>query len=416
MATAVIMPKQGQSVESCIITRWNKAVGDQVKAGDVLFEYETDKASFEEEAKEDGVLLAILAEEGDDVPCFENVAVIGQPGEDVSAFTAKAEAASEEQPQAAQQPAQPQQETAKAAATVNDEDFIKISPRAKNAAEEAGLDISRAVPTGPEGRIIERDILELAKQGDAEPAAEARAEAPVAPAVREAEYEDVKLSGVRKAIAKSMTLSLSTMAQLTNNASFDATSIMAYRKLMKENGEKLGLANINLNHMVMYAAARVLKNHPDINAHFLDDKIRRFKSVNLGMAVDTARGLLVPTIFGADTMSLNQIAEAAKSLAEQANGGSISPDLLTGGTFTVTNLGSLGVTSFTPVINPPQTAILGVCSIEQKIKVIGGEIKAYPAMGLSLTYDHRAVDGAPAARFLKELIEALENFSALLAK
>lgn len=413
MATAVIMPKQGQSVESCIITRWNKGVGEQVQVGDVLFEYETDKASFEEEAKEEGVLLAILAEEGDDVPCFENVAVIGQAGEDVSAFARKSEQPQDEQ--AKEEKAPEKKEAVKAAATVNREGIVKISPRARNAAEEAGLDISRAVPTGPEGRIIERDILELAKQGDGESAATAAQPAAVQE-VQESEYEDVKLSGVRKAIAKSMTLSLSTMAQLTNNASFDATAIMAYRKMIKENGEKLGLANINLNHMVMYAVSRILPKHPDLNAHFLDDKIRRFKSVNLGMAVDTARGLLVPTLFGADKMSLNQIAETAKSLAEQANGGSISPDLLTGGSFTVSNLGNLGVTSFTPVINPPQTAILGVCSIEQKIKVVGGEIKAYPAMGLSLTFDHRAVDGAPAARFLKELIDALENFSALLAK
>ena len=413
MATAVIMPKQGQSVESCIITRWNKGVGEQVQVGDVLFEYETDKASFEEEAKEEGVLLAILAEEGDDVPCFENVAVIGQAGEDVSAFARKSEQPQDEQ--AKEEKAPEKKEAVKAAATVNREGIVKISPRARNAAEEAGLDISRAVPTGPEGRIIERDILELAKQGDGESAATAAQPAAVQE-VQESEYEDVKLSGVRKAIAKSMTLSLSTMAQLTNNASFDATAIMAYRKMIKENGEKLGLANINLNHMVMYAVSRILPKHPDLNAHFLVDKIRRFKSVNLGMAVDTARGLLVPTLFGADKMSLNQIAETAKSLAEQANGGSISPDLLTGGSFTVSNLGNLGVTSFTPVINPPQTAILGVCSIEQKIKVVGGEIKAYPAMGLSLTFDHRAVDGAPAARFLKELIDALENFSALLAK
>ena len=206
------------------------------------------------------------------------------------------------------------------------------------------------------------------------------------------------------------------MAQLTHNTSFDATAILAYRKLLK-NSEG-DVSGITLGDIVLYAVSRTLLNHPDLNAHMLDDNtIRLFKHVNLGVAVDTPRGLMVPTIFNADQKSLLEISKEVKVLAAACREGNISPDLLSGGTFTVSNLGNMGVESFTPVINPPQTGILGVCGTVDRVKKgKDGEIKIYPAMGLSLTYDHRAVDGTPAARFQKELGYNLENFTALLAK
>ena len=421
MATAVIMPRQGQSVESCIITKWNKKVGDSVAEGDILFSYETDKASFEEEAKISGTMLAILAEEGDDVPCLENVCVIGEPGEDVSGFAAAAtiggEAAAPAQQEASAAQAPAATPAAAATGSIQEGERIKISPRARGIAENQNLDIKKAVPTGPNGRIIERDILTLSKLGadamvSAAPAAASTAEA-VAPA---AEYEDVPLPNIRKVIAKSMHASLSEMAQLTHSFSFDATQIMAYRKLVKENAEKLGLANITFNDIILYAVSRVLPKHKDLNAHFLGDKMRYFTDVNLGMAVDTPRGLLVPTIFGANKLSLNEIALKAKELAKQAQEGTISPDLLSGASFTVSNLGTFGVEHFTPVINPPQTGILGVNNIQTRLKMVDGEAVPYQAMGISLTYDHRALDGAPASRFAQELCKTLENFMALLAK
>ncbi|NLT97862.1 MAG: 2-oxo acid dehydrogenase subunit E2, partial [Christensenellaceae bacterium] len=319
---------------------------------------------------------------------------------------------------------------------------LKISPRAKNIAERQNLDLSKAVPTGPHGRIIERDVIALAEKGYKVPAAAAAeyagggegtglggavstddlAAAPAAepapaaqavqPASFTAEYTDVKLSSVRKVISKAMHASLSELAQLTNHFSFDATAILAYRERVKQNAEKLGLPNITLNDIILYAVSRVLKKHPDMNAHFLGDAVRQFSHVNLGMAVDTERGLLVPTLFGADTLSLAEISRKAKELATAAQSGRISPDLLTGGTFTVSNLGALGVEMFTPIINPPQTGILGVCNITYRLKKTG---ETYPAMGLSLTYDHRAVDGAPASRFMRDLCTALENFDMLLA-
>ncbi len=414
MANAVIMPKAGITVESCIIGTWEKKVGDSVKVGDILFTYETDKASFECESTEEGTLLEIFFNDGDEVPCLMNVCAIGNPGEDCSALRPGDAAPAAEAPQEA-----PKEETPAAAPTAAPAettavagDKTAVSPRAKKLAERAGVDASLATPTGPNGRIIERDVRTLMENPVAAPVQTA---APTA-AIPEAEYEDVKFSGIRRAISKSMHTSLSTMAQLTHNTSFDATQILAYRKLLKASeGEVSG---ITLGDIVLYAVSRTLLNHPDLNAHMLDDNnIRLFKHVNLGVAVDTPRGLMVPTIFNADQKSLLEISKEVKELAAACREGNISPDKLSGGTFTVSNLGNMGVESFTPVINPPQTGILGVCGTVDRVKKgKDGEIKIYPAMGLSLTYDHRAVDGTPAARFQKELGYNLENFTALLAK
>ena len=415
MANAVIMPKAGITVESCIIGSWEKKVGDSVKVGDILFTYETDKASFECESTAEGTLLEIFFQDGDEVPCLMNVCAIGTEGEDVSALRPDgAQAAAPEAPvEETKEETAPEVVSAPAEVTISADGKAAVSPRAKKLAERAGVDASMATPTGPNGRIIERDVRTLMENPVAAKA-EAVAAAPVA--APEQEYEDVKFSGIRRAISKSMHTSLSTMAQLTHNTSFDATAILAYRKLLKASeGECSG---ITLGDIVLYAVSRTLLNHPDLNAHMLDDNnIRLFKHVNLGVAVDTPRGLMVPTIFNADTKSLLEISKEVKELAAQCREGNISPDKLSGGTFTVSNLGNMGVESFTPVINPPQTGILGVCGTVDRVKKgKDGEIKIYPAMGLSLTYDHRAVDGTPAARFQKELGYNLENFTMLLAK
>ena len=442
MATVVIMPRQGQSVESCIITAFNKKLGDSVEVGDILFSYETDKSSFEEPAPAAGKILAIFREEGDDVPCLENVLVIGEDGEDVSAFAPAAEAEAAPAPVAEQAAPKAAEVTeAPVALATATQGVGSISPRARLLAEKTNADLLKAVPTGPNGRIIERDVQRLVDMGltvsgaakasytsavegsgingkvmlsdlNAAPAAQTQ-EAPVAPV---SAYEDVKLSNVRRVIAKSMHASLSNMAQLTLNSSFDATKLMALRASLKAGAEKMGLANITLNDMVLFAVSRVILNHKDLNAHYLDDVIRYFNNVNIGIAVDTNRGLLVPTVFAAEKMSLNELSKAAKVVITDAQSGNINPDKLQGGTFTVTNLGSLGIESFTPVINPPQTGILGVGTITKRIKEVNGEDVTYPAMGLSLTFDHRALDGAPAAKFLKELCFALENFDILLTK
>ncbi len=424
MATPVIMPRQGQSVESCIITEWKKKVGDQVSVGDVLFSYETDKSTFEEQAKVDGTLLAVFYNADDDVPVLLNVAVIGNPGESFAEFAPEGAAAAA--PAAVEEKAAPVAEAAPAVqATAARAEGV--SPRAKNAAEKLGVDPSQASPSGPHGRVIERDVLALAKENrfGGETAAQSTAAAAAAPApaaktsealaaVNALEYDEVKLPNLRRMIAKTMHDSLAEMAQLTHNTSFDATKMNAFRESIKTAPESMYLPKITINDIILYAVSRVLTKHEGLNAHMLGDKMRYFKHVNLGIAVDTPRGLLVPTLFAADTKSLAQISAESKALAKSAIDGSINPDLLQGGTFTISNLGLFGIESFTPVINPPQVALLGVNCITERIRTVDGQITAYPAMGLSLTYDHRAVDGAPASRFLKDLVKALEHFDLLL--
>ena len=457
-ANPVIMPRQGQSVESCIISKWNVKVGDTVKVGDNLFTYETDKATFDEESKFEGTVLAIFAKEGDDVPCLQNVAVIGKPGDSFAEFdpsgAAQAAAAAPAQAEAAPAEAAPAQAAPVSQVKPGERHFV--SPRARNFAERAGVNTDFVVGTGAEGRVIEKDVKEFIANGGnttfaaadaakagmqgtafagkigiddltakaapaAEPskAAEPAKAAPAAePAKAEADYEDVKIPNIRKVISKSMHASLSTMAQLTLNASFDATNIMEFRRQLKEVKDKLGLANVTINDIILYAVSRTILNYKDCNANFIEDGtvMRYFKNVHLGIAVDTPRGLMVPTLRNANLKSLNQISVEAKALATAAQGGTINPDDLKGGTFTVTNLGTMGIESFTPVINPPQTCILGVNTLQTRVKSEGGVLKTYQAMTLSLTFDHRALDGAPAARFLQELCKNLENFTMLLIK
>lgn len=446
MASVVVMPKVGISVESCIITKWHKQKGDEVKEGELLFSYETDKASVDEESKISGTLLALFYEEGDEVPVMQNVCVIGTKGEDISAFLKDGtEKAAVEQPEIKAAQTSSESTNAITATAINDGGKIKASPRAKALAQKVGADLRLAVPSGPEGRIIERDvrtlidsvtftkaaydaisgadIYDIAGSGIGGKVTVGDTLKPVAtPKVEtfkpapQAAFEAVKLHKIRKLIAKAMQNSLATTAQLTLNASFDATELMNYRASLKTGGAALGIDTITINDMLLFAVARTLKNHRDLNANLIDDTMYYYNDVNLGVAVDTERGLLVPTLFAADKKTLSELSKQAKQLITESQKGTINPDLLKSGTFTVTNLGTLEVESFTPVINPPQTGILGVCAIVQKVKEVNGQLKMYPSMGLSLTFDHSAIDGAPAAKFLKELKSNLEHFNLLLAR
>ncbi len=436
MAIPIIMPRQGQSVESCIITGWQKAVGDKVEIGDVLFTYETDKASFEEESTVEGTMLVQFYEEFDEVIVLVNVCVIGAEGESFSEFDPRDDASTEVaetgavEAEAEVVAAQPTVEVIVASASE------KVSPRAKNLAAKLNIDVKQAGATGPNGRVIERDIQKLKELGIfATSASLASGEtlaatgtgiggrvvvgdighkvtAEVATTVpNELGYRDEKLPNIRKIISKAMMHSLQSTAQLTLTSSFDATEIMALRKKLKASDMD---TNVTLNDMILFAVSRVLPKYPALNAHFLGDSMRYFDHVHLGLAVDTDRGLMVPTIFNADQKSLVDVSKAVKEVASLSKAGTINPDMLSGGTFTITNLGTFGIESFTPVLNPPQTGILGVNTITQRVREVDGNITTYPAMGLSLTFDHGAIDGAPAARFLKELGQALENFTLLL--
>lgn len=420
-AKPITMPKAGITVESCILTKWNVKVGDSVKVGDVMFSYETDKASFDYQAEIEGEVLALFCEEGDEVPVLSNIAAVGKKGDDPAPLApggAVAAAPAVEEVKSAPVVEQ----TVQATVANNDGGRIFASPRAKNLAEKLGVDLSTATATGPNGRIIERDVRTASVAPKAE-CAPAVAPAPVAsqpvvaasaPASADFKaFKDEKMSNIRKVIAKNMVLSLSTMAQLTHTISFDCTNVMNFRKFLKDNAETLKLPSITINNIIVYAVSRVLKKHRDLNAHLINgDTMRYFEHVNMGIATDTPRGLLVPTLFGADTMSLSEIAVKSKKLSQDAIDGKLAPELLTGGSFTISNVGTMGIESFTPVVNPPQTGILGVNTLETRIKLgKEGEIIPYTAMALSLSYDHRALDGAPASRFLKDLKDYLENFS-----
>lgn len=415
MAEMVLMPQKGVSDESAVLAQWLVKEGDAVKKDQNIFVQETGKSSFECESPADGVILKLFVQEGEEVNVGVPVCAIGQPGEKVEAPSgaapAPAPAATEAAPAAAQAPAAA---AAPAAATVSADGF-KASPRAKMLALQTGADISAATPTGPDGRVIERDVKELLKNGPAAaPAPAAAAAAPAPAAAPAAEFEDKPLPKIRKVIAENMHKSLSEMAQLTLNRTFDATAIMEYRKLAK-NSKGMGVENLTINDFILYAVARTLPEFPDLNANYLGDKMRFFKSVNLGVAVDTPRGLMVPVLRNAEKMSLLEISQAVKAKAAACKAGNIDPAELAGGSFTVSNLGASGIESFTPVINPPQTGILGVDTFTLRPKEVNGQIVYYKAMGLSLTFDHRALDGSPAAQFLKVLSERLENFSLLLA-
>lgn len=432
MAEPILMPKQGQSVESCIITEWYKSKGDKVSAGDLLFAYETDKASFDEEAKTEGILLELFYEQGDEVPVLTNVGVIGQEGESVDEFRPGKEDSetTEESPSAETSevqapPASPEVVKPEAQDTTGKE--VKISPRAKRMAEQESVPYQSVSGSGPNGRIIVRDIEEaIAKGIKAAPAPKATPSAPAPQPPEESinyadfaapedmEFEVENLSNMRKLIAKSMYASLQNSAQLTHHLSADARKILALRKKVKAMQKEGFEQNITLNDMICFATIRALQKNKDANVHFLGDSVRKFKKIHLGLAVDTERGLMVPVLKNADDFSLTGLSSQLKSLADRARSGKIDPDLLasTSGSFTISNLGNYGVEMFTPIINLPQAAILGVNTIVNRpAQLEGGTFGFVPYLGLSLTYDHRALDGGPATKFLADIKTEIENLN-----
>lgn len=441
MANVVIMPKQGQSVESCIVTEFKKKPGDKVAVGDILFSYETDKASFDEESKFEGTVLACFFKDNDEIPVLTNVMVIGNPGESFAEFApdgaapAESSAPAEPATEVKEEPRQAGPATTEAAVVAG----APVSPRARKLAAEKGVDTAQVAGTGPHGRIIERDVVAAEgspKTGLAKAiAAQGGFEAPsrgsgLAGMVKGAdlkvwqanhseiagegeEFKVEKMSNMRKLIAKSMYNSLQNSAQLTHMLGADARRIQALRKKAKKALEEGRIdANITINDFVCYAVIKALKKFPSVNSHCLGDAMRIFNSVNLGLAVDTERGLMVPAVKKAEDLNITGLSKALKKVADDCKKGSINPDLLASeaASFTVSNLGGYGVEWFTPIINVPQSAILGVGTIVPRPKDLGSGVYAFvPYLGLSLTYDHRAIDGGEATRFLKQVATEIEN-------
>jgi len=422
MATVIIMPKQGQSVESCIITEMKKK-GDKVSKGDILFAYETDKASFEEESPVEGIILASFFSEGDEVPVLTNVMVIGAEGESVDGFRqsgGKVEA----------------EVKTKVESKVEDElnEKTGVSPRAKKLAGEKGIKTSALTGSGPQGRVIERDVQAFAetapkltplakKIAQEDTTLQAAKGTGLSQTVKGADltsknpvygndFEMKPISNMRKLIAKAMHASLQNSAQLTHHLGADARRINELRRKVKKAVDAGYPNNITLNDMICFATIKALKKFPQANAHFMGDSMKIFSKVHFGLAVDTDRGLMVPVIINADDLTIQGLSNRFKEIAAACRKGNIDPDLLSpeAASFTVSNLGNYGVEMFTPVINLPQVAILGVNTMILRPKDMGDGVFCFvPYLGLSLTYDHRALDGGEATRFVKQVAIEIEN-------
>ena len=467
MATVVVMPQLGNSVESCLIVSWAVGEGDVVAENSVLCEVETDKASMEVPSPSAGTVLKLLWSEGDDVPVKDPLLVLGEPGEDPGPALASAgiaqgpatdtdapvqpsgEASYEGTGDAGQSQNAPV-ETLDVPDPAGDQSVAGSragdavpgygsSPRARTLAATKSLDVATVGGgSGPGGRVIERDVRAALAAGPATQAAAragaagrsdlagsgigGRSTAADVQAARTVPAPNTStddgdmgpsastpVRGIRKVISERMMHSLASSAQLTYTTTARAQALLDLRKRLKGSDPSFGLSGVTIGDLVGFAAVRTAARHTSHNAHLADGVLTTFERVHMGFACDTPRGLLVPTVRNASLMGLAEFSNASKQLASDAIGGTITPDLLQGATFTVSNLGGLGIESFTPLLNVPQTAILGVDAIFPRAVIhADGTVGAEQRIGLSLTADHRAIDGADAARFLSDLVAFLE--------
>ena len=409
MAYEVLMPQLGLTMEEGTVSSWVKHEGDAVKAGDVLLEITTDKLTNEVTSEHDGVLLKIVAQEGEDIPVKGLLGYVGEAGEvvgDAAPVSPAAAAPAEAAPAA---PAAPAPAPAAAAA---DGKRIRISPLARKTAQKLGVDYTAIAGSGPSGRIRQADILAAAEaqKNAPAPAAPAPAAAPAAPKAAPAELADgdtaEKLSGMRKVVAQRMLQSHTEIPPVTQNTRVDVTELMMFRKMLQsETGNKY-----SVNDLILKAVAKCLRKHPEMLVSFDGDRIIQRAHVNLGMAVALDTGLIVPVIRDADKLSLDALSARAKDLAARAKDGGLTPDDYKGSTFTVSNLGMFGIELFTPIVNQPDAAILGVTAVEDELVMEpDGTIAKHQVMRLCCTFDHRAMDGAVEARFGMDLRDLLQS-------
>lgn len=398
MATEIRMPQFGVSMETGTVAQWLKAEGDTVKAGDVLASIETEKLTNDVVSEVDGVLLKIVAQEGEDIPVQGLMAYIGQPGEalpDGSGTTAPAAAES----------APVTVESVPAAGQVSG-GRVKASPLARKIAAKLGVDLSQVTPGGTSGRIRADDVRAYAAQVPTAPAA-AAAPAPTAAAAEQMDGDTVeKLSGMRKVVAQRMQQSHTEIPPVTQVTKVDVTALMQFRReLLEKTGKKY-----SVNDLILKATAKCLAAHPEMLVSFDGSQIIHRAHVNLGMAVALDTGLIVPVIRDADKLSLDALAACAKDLAARAKDGGLTPDDYKGSTFTVSNLGMFGIEMFTPIVNQPDAAILGVTAVEDELVMeADGTISKHQVMRLCCTFDHRAMDGAVEARFGMALRDLLQS-------
>lgn len=452
MAEKVLMPKLGMTMVEGTIEQWKVREGDTVKRGQAIVSVATDKLTSDVKAPQDGVVLRILAGEGDTVPVSSTVAYIGDAGEAIPGGDDGGEASPEGEAVSAGV-AQGVPPTPAATNTPVADRDIKAAPAARKLAQERGIDLSLVSGSGPGGRIRRADVEALAaSQGQGGGAAPVRISptadkvardkgvdvgrievggrrimrddvlaAAATPASVEAEavpgdndHPPVRVGSVRRSIARNMTESWHTSPMVTYTRPVDCTALMALRSALRGAFEADGL-KLSYNHILIKVAAQALTEFPDVNASFGDDQLVRHVHANVGLAVAHGNGLIVPNVKRAETKTLREIVRETEGLVAAIRGGTIDMESITGGTFAISNLGSYGVTSFSPIINQPDLAILGVCAIVDTPVVREGHIVIRPMMNLCLTADHRVVDGVMASQFLGRIVELMENPYLLLA-
>ncbi|MCR4341336.1 MAG: pyruvate dehydrogenase complex dihydrolipoamide acetyltransferase [Gemmatimonadaceae bacterium] len=450
MATKVVMEALSPTMEEGRLVKWTKNEGDAVKSGEILAEIETDKAVMELVARGDGVLRKRLINEGDTAPVGQLIAIVAAADENIDELAGgaadaqapkaeepKAEAPAQERPRDArtsvpEDPAHSQGEAstppqerdrrgherfatasqgaALGAGDAEPGDRVRSSPLARKLASDRGVELGTVQGSGPGGRIVKRDIEQAATRpqlGAAAPVAQ-RAAAPVAERriSTEGDYQDIPLTQIRKTIVRRLAESIGPVPTFYLTAELDVERVAEMREAMIELGDQY---KVSFNDIVLKAVATALQQHPEVNAHWLGDKMRYFNRVHVGMAVAVEDGLITPVIFDADRKGLADISREARELAKRARDRKLKPEEYTGATFSVSNLGMFGIDHFTAIINPPEAGILAVGSVEERVVAVDGAQAIRKRMNVTMSCDHRVIDGATGAKFLQTLRRLIEN-------
>ncbi len=396
MAVEVVMPKFGLTMTEGTIQQWFKSEGDAIKTGEALFEVETEKVLYEVEAPTDGTVAKLLYAVEAVVEVGLPVAIIAEAGEEVAEVAARYADARAAAPASASPEPAPVATSAPSPAPQEKRGRVPVTPAARKLAKEHSIDLSGVAGTGPRGRITREDVQKTIDSGG-------QAAPPPAPTAAPAAAEDIPLRGMRKVIAERMHQSLQGSAQLTISTEADVTQLIDRRQEVRQE------FNVTYTDFIVQACAHALRQHPRMNAYLEGDIIRANSDIHVGLAVALDEGLIVPVVRDADKKSLKDIAAEAKTLAEKARASQLKLEEVSGGTFTVSNLGMYGVDAFTPIINAPQSGILGVGRIVEKPVIHRGEVTRRSMMVLSLTFDHRVIDGAPAGAFLQTVADLLAH-------
>lgn len=403
MSVEVVMPKLGMAMKEGTVSIWNKQVGDRVGKGEPIASVSSEKIEIDVESPAEGTLLEIAVPEGEGVPPGAVICYIGHPGEKIAPVSASVQ--TEETKAAAESPVKETPEKSKQVKTGGDR--VKISPVARKMAEAGGINISEIQGTGPGGRITKEDVQEALKQSRVQKAEEKQMDKPALESAEQA--QEMKVSGIRKVIAGRMHDSLQQTAQLTMNVKVDVTELISLQKQTAETVQNRYENKLTVTDFIARAVVLSLQQHPQMNSAYIDETIHLFKHVHLGMAVAIDKGLVVPVIRHSEKCSLIELSSSIKTLAQKARVGQLSSEEMQGSTFTISNLGSYGVEHFTPILNPPESGILGVGAVYDTPVFKGETIEKRSILPLSLTFDHRVLDGAPAAAFLQTVKQFLEE-------